>query len=84
MVNLPAVHCMPEISKVSYLSHGSLIFLLADPPLRLLFQPWCVAQAGSRWPMSSYAGPPGAVDLDVQGLEAGAVALEVKKGGHPA
>jgi hypothetical protein len=26
MVNLPAVHCMSEISIVSYLSHGSLIF----------------------------------------------------------
>jgi hypothetical protein len=34
MVNLPVVHCMLEISKVSYLSHGSLIFFAhrSTPP----------------------------------------------------
>jgi hypothetical protein len=28
--NLSVVHCMPEISKVSYLSHDSLIFFAGD------------------------------------------------------
>jgi hypothetical protein len=30
MVNLPVVHCMPEISKVSYLSHMVLWFCLPE------------------------------------------------------